>query len=282
MPFQQAPNETPGPGSPMCSPCVRKVGPQAHTQTRLPCGGALGPSGQSCTCGALGSAFTARQPGTSLQDCLVGSALTSPLFPESLHTRASVSWSLRAHPKPQKVQACHVSGLSGREADRHVPIITVGAPPPGQALGVCPVSPETRAFPGKSARCPSAVMQFSSESSQGVTSLGAVGGRPFLPVFPSLHQVCCVSQGSQGNPCPVGLITPSRAQSLWGLTGLLPAPVPPPCSLPHLSFTPQTRPPPPCLPDLATAPAQALHLQVHSPRALHSGARSLLKGHLGN
>ena len=214
--------------------------------------------------------------------CFVGSALTSPLFPESLHTPASVSWSLRAHPKPQKVQACRVSGLSGREADRHVPVITVGAPPPGQALGVCPVSPETRAFPGKSARCPSAVMLLSSESSQGVTSLGAVGGRPCLLVFPSLHQVCCVSQGSQGNPCPMGLITPSRAQSLWGLTGLLPAPVPPPCSLPHLSFIPQPRPPTPCLPDLATAPAQSLHLQVHSPRALHSGARSLLKGHLGN
>ena len=156
--------------------------------------------------------------------CFVGSALTSPLFPESLHTPASVSWSLRAHPKPQKVQACRVSGLSGREADRHVPVITVGAPPPGQALGVCPVSPETRAFPGKSARCPSAVMLLSSESSQGVTSLGAVGGRPCLLVFPSLHQVCCVSQGSQGNPCPVGADHPKSGSEPLGLDGAPPCP----------------------------------------------------------
>ena len=110
------------------------------------------------------------------------------------------------------------------------------------------------------------------------------------PVCRSSHLctwVCCVSQGSQGNPCPVGLITPSRAQSLQGLTWLFPTPILPPCSLPHLSFSPQPRPPPPCLPEPASAQAQALHLQGSHwftlPRpSTHSGARSLLKGHLGN
>lgn len=110
------------------------------------------------------------------------------------------------------------------------------------------------------------------------------------PVCRSSHLstwVCCVSQGSQGNPCPVGLITPSRAQSLQGLTWLFPTPVLPPCSLPHLSFSPQPRPPPPCLPEPASAPAQALDLQGSCrftlPRpSTHSGARSLVKGHLGN
>lgn len=145
-------------------------------------------------------------------------------LPEALHTRASVSWSLRACPKPQKAQVCHVSGLSGKEADRCVPVIT--------AICISAVS-----LPRESPTW-----------------------EPWedCPVCRSSHLstwVCCVSQGSQGNPCPVGADHPKSGSEPPGLDLALPYPR----SSPLLPSSPVLQPPaqaaPPVSPRAGLSPS---------------------------
>lgn len=132
----------------------------------------------------------------------------------------------------------------------------------GRQTGACPSSQ------------PSAVMHLSSEFSQGVTNLGAVGGLPCLLVFPSLHRGLLCEPREPGQPSSCGADCPESGSELPGLDPALPSPR----SSPLLPSSPVLQPPAQAAPSVSpragfspsSGPSPSGFLPVHSPLALHS------------
>lgn len=121
---------------------------------------------------------------------------------------------------------------------------------------------------------PSAVMHLGSESSQGITNLGAMGGLPCLPVFPSLHLGLLCEPREPGQPLSCGADHPKSGSEPPGLDLALPYPH----SSPLLPSSPVLQPPAQAAPSVSpraglspsSGPSPAGLPLVHSPQALHS------------